>query len=314
MKNHLTKRTGVSCLLFVLTVSCAAPSDPATHDKLDDSGGDTETNPTAPIDSESSTGEPSEGPSCLHDPNADSQVVYPEGVTGASCSLSEPCPTGGLCSNLMFPESGGYSGAKCYPACATDAPDEPCCAAGDRCLRIGQADDSRACLAVGHARKQQLSLRIWPKGSTPDHTGIAVVSLDVVANGQKVPLNMAYAIEDTTDFDGDGTADDVIIVEFEGIAGALGTWVLQITVPKQAWIQGKLQADRFAGDSGFEAVLTKWVGKKMTIAAVSTSGSLAILEAGAPCGAPPCDKATISFDFEIVSISASLTPEPGDLT
>lgn len=133
-----------------------------------------------------------------------------------------------------------------------------------------------------------------------------MVSVDVVADGKKIPLNMAYAVEDTADVNGDGAVEPVIIVELEGVAGPLGTWVLQITVPRDRWIAGELEARRGDPETGFDAALTKWVGQKMTLEAILTEGSFSLSSAGEPCAAPPCDKAVLSFDFELVSISAVL--------
>ncbi|MCU0664245.1 MAG: hypothetical protein MUC50_18195 [Myxococcota bacterium] len=296
-----------SLVTFVaLVLSCGVtPEDTSLGSDSDTS---LHTSPQPDTESESKSTDDAGPGACLNDPLAASEVVYPEGIEGAACSASEPCPTGGLCSFLLFPQTAGYSSAKCYPACDSTASDAPCCAFGDRCVQLGAAQDSFACLAVGHARKQQLSVRLWPRGMNPNHTGIAVVSLDVVASGQKIPLNLAYAIEAGADINSDGAEEDVVILEFEGMAGTLGTWVLQITVPKTAWSQGERRADRLSDEADFDAVLTKWVGQTMTVVAVSTTGTLSIIEAGSACSAPPCDKATVSFDVELVSVSAVLSP------
>ncbi len=239
---------------------------------------------------------------CDNDPGAENDYEYLEPAVGLLCSASEPCGESAVCSNAMFPEDQGYTSAQCYPACQMEGPETSCCATGDVCVVLKEG--TFACLARGAAVKDSLTLKILPKGTKVNHADVAYVGAKVSLDGKNIPINMSYIIEETADFDGDGRADDVVIVELEGVAGIAGTWVFQITVPKEKWAAGELVLK--PGEAGdFDAVLTKWVGQKMTVKAASHAGAVTIVDPGAPCEAAPCDKAKLGFDIDLFAIEAA---------
>lgn len=241
---------------------------------------------------------------CANSPETENDYAYPEPASGSECSTEKPCGDGSVCSDVWFPEAQGYTGAQCYPECRMEGASTPCCETGDVCVVLKEG--TYACLARGAAKKESLKLKILPKGTTVNHSDVAYVGAKLTVDGRNIPLNMSYIIEEEADFDGDGRVEDVVIVELEGVAGIAGTWVFQITVPKDKWVEGELAAKRGEeGGSDFDAVLTKWVGQRMTVNAVLQEGTVTIVHPGAPCKAGVCDKAELGFDIDLIAIGAS---------
>ena len=127
---------------------------------------------------------------------------------GQTCSAGSPCAAGNICSNRLFPEEEGFYGTKCYPECQQDPPVSGCCQAGSVCLVFDDQSQSQACLETGTAERQNLSIKLLPAGKSPNHKDVAFTGLRTQVGGQKIPLNMSYALESLSDFDGDGTVEE----------------------------------------------------------------------------------------------------------
>jgi hypothetical protein len=296
----------VFAFLGVWGLSCQELSSASASQKND---GETDSGDAVHTSEENDTGDNErsggEWPyECSNSPEALHDYRYPEPASGLECSIEAPCGEGSVCSDVWFPQTQGYTGAQCYPACKMEGANTPCCETGDVCAVLKEG--VFACLALGSAQKESLKLKILPKGAKVDHDDVAYVGAKVSVDGKIIPINMSYIIEEELDFNSDGQVEDVVIVELEGVAGIAGTWVFQITVPKERWVAGELVAKRGEeADRDFDAVLTKWVGQRMTVKAVLQDGIVRIEHPGTACKTAPCDKATLGFDIGLVAIEAT---------
>jgi len=227
-----------------------------------------------------------------------------------TCSSEVPCGAHSICSNVMFPEAEGFFSAQCYPECQPDQSLSACCPEGSICVAFDKAGQSLACVETGAAGRQNLSLKLLPAGKSPNHQDVTFTGIKTNVGDQKIPLTMAYALESLSDFDKDGMAEEVVILEFEGTAGLLGTWVLQVTVPVDLWQVGELHGALWSDQSQFDAVLSKWVGQEMAVHAILREGTITVREPGVVCSKAPCTKTDIDIALQLIAIKAKWNSAP----